>query len=301
MSDESALRGYRAAGLSVASLAESIVVPAGVELVTEQVAQVDSKDMEESVWLALAQRLRFWLAQDDVTGIVVTHGTDTLEETAFFLHLALDPAKPVVLVGAMRPATDASPDGPGNLRDAIAVAAHAGARGVLAVFGGRVLAGHEVRKVHPTRIDAFEAGDAGCVARLTDEGLQQDRDWPRAGAACVSRSIDALAERLGGGGRMPWVAWVVSHAGSQGREVRALLAAGVEGLVVGGTGNAMVHRELEAALEEARRQGVPVAIGSRCSLGDAESADAAEPGSALQPAKARIAMQLALLTRPASR
>jgi len=300
VSDTSALRGYRAGEVQVAELVGTAGVPAGVEVVTEQVAQVDSKDMDESLWLALALRAQHWLAQPEVTGIVVTHGTDTLEETAFFLHSVLDLAKPLVLTGAMRPSTDAEPDGPGNLRDAIRVAATPGAIGVLVVFAGRLFLGSAVRKVHPRRVDAFEAGDPGLLGRITGEGLAMSAAWPRSIHGQVPGALTAFAGRIVAGRKLPWVAWVTSHAGATGEDVLALLAAGVEGLVVGGTGNGMVHRRLEAALAQARAQGVPVVIGSRCSLGDAQSAIARPDGAddddlALQPAKARIALQLRLL------
>ncbi len=98
-------------------------------MLTEQVAQVDSKDMSFAVLAKLAARVSHYLAQPDIQGIVITHGTDTLEETAFFLQALLAPAEPVVLTCAMRPATALAPDGPQNLLDAMAVARHAGGAG----------------------------------------------------------------------------------------------------------------------------------------------------------------------------
>jgi len=295
VADASALRGYRAGEVAVARLLDGLDLATGVELVAEQVAQVDSKDMDEALWLALALRARHWLAQDAVAGVVVTHGTDTLEETAFFLHAALDPAKPLVLTGAMRPSTDAAPDGPGNLRDAVAVAADPAARGVLVVFAGQVFGASGVRKVHPRDVDAFEGGDAGPVGRVGAGGFVATGRWPRAGAEHAPWALEALARRLDEGQGLPWVAWVASHAGATGDEVRALLAAGVAGLVVAGTGNAMVHRRLEVALEEARAAGVPVVVGSRCGQGDAQPAEAGDRALALTPSQARIALQLRLL------
>src|SRR4051794_9743617 len=104
--------GYTAGQVGVADLLGGIEPPAGVTLVAEQVAQLDSKDMSFEVWQKLAQRCAHWLARPDVAGIVITHGTDTLEETAFFLHSVLAATKPVVLTCAMRPATALAPDGP---------------------------------------------------------------------------------------------------------------------------------------------------------------------------------------------
>src|SRR4051794_34617606 len=109
--------GYRAAQVGVEDLLQGVPAASGLQLHAEQVAQVDSKDMDFTVWRSLALRCEHWLAQADVAGIVVTHGTDTMEETAFFLQSVLATDKPVVLTGAMRPATSAAPDGPQNLAD----------------------------------------------------------------------------------------------------------------------------------------------------------------------------------------
>ena len=107
--------GYTAGQVGVADLLGGIEAPQGLALAAEQVGQLDSKDMEPGVWLQLARRCAFWLAEADVAGVVVTHGTDTLEETAFFLQAVLAPGKPVVLTCAMRPASSLSPDGPQNI------------------------------------------------------------------------------------------------------------------------------------------------------------------------------------------
>ena len=114
---------YRAGEVGVADLLAGVTLPQGVTAQCEQVAQSDSKDMDFATWCALSARCAHWLAQQDVDGIVVTHGTDTMEETAYFLQCVLAPVKPVVLTGAMRPATSAAADGPQNLVDALAVAA----------------------------------------------------------------------------------------------------------------------------------------------------------------------------------
>ncbi|MCY7317427.1 MAG: asparaginase, partial [Ramlibacter sp.] len=114
--------GYSAAQLGIEQLLAAIASLHGLPLASEQVAQVDSKDMDEALWSRLALRCAHWLAQDDVQGLVVTHGTDTLEETAYLLHALLAPAKPVVLTCAMRPATSLQADGPQNIVDAVTVA-----------------------------------------------------------------------------------------------------------------------------------------------------------------------------------
>src|SRR5690349_5601679 len=161
--------GYVAGQVGVAELLSGIEAPPGIALEAEQIAQVDSKDMEFSIWCALARRCAQALADPAVDGIVITHGTDTLEETAFFLHSVLAASKPVALTCAMRPATALSPDGPQNVRDAIAVAATAGAHGVSVVCAGVVHAAVDVQKTHTYRLDAFASGDAGPLG-FVEEG-----------------------------------------------------------------------------------------------------------------------------------
>ena len=183
---------------------------------------VDSKDMDHAIWQRLAQRAAHHLARPDVAGVVVTHGTDTLEETAWFLHRVLAPAKPLVLTAAMRPATALGADGPQNLLDAVRVAREPGAHGAVVVLAGSVHGAPDVRKVHPYRTDAFDSGDAGALARVEEGRLRVLRAWP-AGEAL---GLGAIAADAAG---WPWVAVVPSHAGARGEAVDALVAAGVRG------------------------------------------------------------------------
>jgi L-asparaginase len=281
--------GYRAAELGVGDLLHGIAVPAGVQVLSEQVAQVDSKDMDFAVWRELASRCEHWLAQADVAGIVVTHGTDTMEETAFFLHSVLDTRKTVVLTGAMRPATSAEADGPRNLVDAIAVAASGQAHGVCVVFAGTVHGATDVRKVHSYRLDAFSSGDAGPVARVEQGRVQMLRDCP---AARPLRALAALGEHW------PRVEIVMNHAGAGGAIVDALVKDGVAGIVVAATGNGTVHHALEEALLRAQLQGVAVRRSSRCAFGEVlpQAADRLPAAGGLTPVQARIALMLELMS-----
>jgi L-asparaginase len=280
--------GYRAGQLSVATLIDAVPALGARPLESEQVAQLDSKDMSHGVWRALALRCAHHLARPEVGGVVVTHGTDTLEETAWFLQRVLAPSKPVVLTAAMRPATALLRDGAQNLLDAVGVAGVPGACGVVAVLGGRVYGARDVRKVHPYRIDAFDAGDAGVVAVVEEGRLRRFRDWPRGAAFGTDRLPEDEAQ-------WPTVEIVTSHAGATGAMVRALCAAAARGLVVAATGNGTVHRDLEAALLEAQRSGVRVLRSTRCADG-ALVGDAALPSADdLTPAKARVELLLELL------
>jgi len=285
--------GYTAAQLSVEHLVAAVPALAQRELECEQVAQVDSKDMSHQVWQRLAQRVAHHLARADVAGIVVTHGTDTVEETAFFLQRALAPSKPVVLAAAMRPATALQADGPQNLLDAVAVAATPEAQGVVVVMAGLAHDAIDVRKVHSYRIDAFDSGDAGPVAAIEEGQVRAFRPWPAGEPAVPRAALDI--ELL----RWPRVEIVLSHAGVGAALVDALIAHGVHGLVVAGTGNGTVHVELEAALRQAQEAGVRVLRSTRCAFGGVVGDDpkALPSAGALTPVKARIELMLELLVR----
>ena len=281
---------YRAAQLGVQQLIEAVPALAGQALQAEQVAQIDSKDMEHSIWLALAGRVQFHLAREEVAGVVVTHGTDTLEETAYFLQRVLAPRKPVVMTAAMRPATALLRDGPQNLLDAVSVARTDGACGVVAVLAGQVHSAFDVRKVHSYRVDAFGSGDAGALGRMEEGRLCQWRAWPMGVAVGLERLPNDLAA-------WPLVEIITSHAGAGGALVQAAQAQGVRGIVVAGTGNGHVHRALEAALRRAQQQGICVWRCTRCLDGPVFAApdDPLSSAGPLTPVQARIEMLLELL------
>lgn len=295
--------GYRAGEVPVHELLAGAAWPPGLRGVCEQVAQIDSKDMDSAVWRTLLQAVQAHVQRPEVCGVVVTHGTDTLEETAYLLHAVLQPAKPVVLASAMRPATSAQADGPANLGDALAVAAMPGARGVLAVCDGEVHSGLDVRKVHNHRLVAFDSGDAGALGVLEEGRFTQWRDWPRAG------TLWPRWESLCAAPAWPRVEWLSSHGGQSAWLVQALLEQRaralergaprgemLEGLVVAGTGNGTVHRDLSAALEAAQAAGVVVWRTTRCPRGRVlAGGESPFPVSELPPAKARLALMLQLL------
>jgi len=290
--------GYTAAQRGVAQLVAAAPALAQVALETEQVAQLDSKDMTYAVWRELAQRIGQHLARTEVAGVVVTHGTDTLEETAWFLQRVLAPAKPVVLTAAMRPATALHTDGPQNLVDAVGVAREPGACGVVVAFAGTLHGARDVRKVHPYRVDAFSSGDAGPIARIEEGRLRCLRDWPDSGGEL---GVDALPREPAA---WPWVEIVTSGVQADGAAVRALSAAGVRGLVVATTGNGTMHAELESALRAAQQQGVAVLRATRCLDGTIVEATSGQPDALpsagdLTPVKARVELMLSLL-RPRS-
>ena len=302
--------GYTAAQLGVSQLLTALPdlssVLSGRALVSEQCAQIDSKDMSFAVWRQLALRVRHHLAQADVTGIVITHGTDTLEETAYFLHAVLPAsqlaAKPVILTCAMRPATALAPDGPQNLMDAVAVAVAPGACGVLVVCAGTLHGAVYVQKVHPYRLDAFNSGDGGPLGYVEEGCVRLVRNWPSALVETMPAAIEKIAFIV----NWPRVEIVMSYAGASGAIVDALLSrnvakhahvAPVRGLVVAATGNGTIHHDLEAALMRAQAAGVKVLLATRCASGRLlpTPRNAFPDSQGLSPVKARVALMLALL------
>ncbi|MBU7574264.1 MAG: asparaginase [Hydrogenophaga sp.] len=288
--------GYVAGQVGVADLVAAVPALAGVPLEVEQVAQVDSKDMGLPVWRALVARLRAHLDDPQVSAVIVTHGTDTLEETAFVLQRLLQPTKPVVLTCAMRPASALVPDGPQNLADALAVVRQ-GEAGVVVVCAGLVHGALEVAKVHTYRLDAFDSGDAGPLA-CVEEG--EVRRFRHRGASVPSHD-PALLARFLAADALPRVELVTSHADADGSLVRALMAPGaarpLRGIVVAGTGNGTVHQALSDALNAAQTQGVRVVLATRCARGRVvpHAGLPFEHSAGLSPVKARLALALDLL------
>ncbi|WP_137747846.1 asparaginase [Acidovorax sp. NB1] len=288
--------GYTAAQVGVEQLLAAVPglqALAGGMLVAEQVAQVDSKDMDDGVWWALAQRCAHHLADPDVRGLVITHGTDTLEETAWFLHEVLGTSKPVVLTCAMRPATALTPDGPQNLLDSVAVVLAPGATGVVAVAAGEIHAARHVQKVHPYRVHAFTSGDVGPLGWVEEGRVRLVQNWP---LSPVGRAFSAIKTGVKAA-EWPWVEVVLSHAGARAQTVDALVHAGVRGLVVACTGNGTIHHALEAALLRAQQAGVRVVRATRCAEGQVlpKPGDQLPDSQGLSPVKARVVLLLDLL------
>lgn len=286
-------------------------------LVCEQLAQIDSKDMSHAVWQALAQRVAHHLDDSTVRGVVITHGTDTLEETAYLLHRVVNAKKPVVLTAAMRPATSLQADGPQNLLDACSGALADGVQGVLVAFASQVWAGAEVRKSHTFRLDAFDGGDASPLARVDDGVVVALRPWPGLGRAVGLQAslLDAppLGVALLEPAVWPRVHIVLNHAGADGTLVDALLGVApqaaqplvaetsraclVDGLVVAGTGNCTLHHDLEAALCRAEARGVRILRVTRVARGGVreKASDRWPSAGSLTPAQARVELLLQLM------
>lgn len=265
--------GYRPGSISGEELVKSVPGLSGIaDLEVEQVCNINSDDVSSEIWIVLANRIRTISARADVDGIVVMHGTDTMEETAFFLDLVLDVEKPVVLTGAMRPATSLAPDGPANLCFAVGIAAGcngAACRGVCVAFAGKVLDAGRVQKVHANDLDAFDAIGSAC------------------GSVLPKFSIEGFSE-------LPKVAVLYFHADADSAllEFAAQRSAGI---VIAGAGAGEFSKEWADALA---RVNVPVVVASRIGRGTVMPEGLLVPGTipaySLPPQKAAVLLRLAL-------
>lgn len=284
--------GYNAGAVSAESLIAA--VPGAAEIARidfEQVAAIGSQDITDEVWITLARRIRDLAARDDVDAILVTHGTDTMEETALFLHLTLATDKPVVMVGAMRPSTALSGDGPANLRAALMVAAHPDSRdrGVLVVLNDTIHGARDVTKTSTTQVETFQSPNLGPLGYVTPNG-----------AVFLRRASPRLTFPLPEA-PLPRVSILHAHAGMDDMLAKAAIEAGARGLVLAGVGDGNAARTVIAALAEAAKAGVVGVRASRCPLGPVlRNIEVSDDALGLvaaglhNPAKARVLLQVLL-------
>ncbi|HYC44429.1 MAG TPA: asparaginase [Burkholderiales bacterium] len=262
----------------------------------EQLANVSSGDLSPAHWLALAKRINaIFRDAPDTAGVVVTHGTATLEETVYFLNLAVKSPKPVVVTGAMRPMTAMSNDADVNLLDAVRIAAcaDAGNRGALAVLNNQIHAAREVTKMSTSRLDTFKTPDLGYLGYADSDGrIVFYREVTRLHTSRTEFEVDALEA-------LPRVDIANAYAGADGTAIRAYAQAGCAGLVAAGLGSGGAPRAFLDALTELARSGVPVIAASHSSSGRVMGRRlfierGLIPADNLQPRKARVLLMLAL-------
>lgn len=263
----------------------------------EQISNVGSQDMTLDIMLTLAKRINALLAQDDVNGIVVTHGTDTMEETAFFLNLVVKSDKPVVMVGSMRPSTAVSADGPLNLFDAVGVAAdpNARGRGVLVVMNDWIHGAHSLTKTSTTAIQTFMSPLRGLVG-VSSYGKNDFYNTPQWKHTTQSEFDIADVSTL------PRVDILYACADMSADLIDAAVAKGAKGIVIAGVGNGNMNQASLQAAANAAKKGVIVVRSSRVVTGtvgrnvevndDAMNLVASDE---LNPQKSRILLMLALL------
>lgn len=260
----------------------------------ETVSNIDSSSMNSTIWVRLARRVQELCDDPSVTSIVITHGTDTMEETAYFLHLTVHTDKPIVLTGAMRPSTAISADGPLNLLNAVRTASRSEAKnkGVLVVLNDRILSARDVTKTDPTNVATFAHQDFGVLGLVAGEHIEFFRTPTRRHTVRSEFGIPELP--------LPRVDILVSHADDDDLLAQACIAAGAQGIVHAGTGNGSISQPMEPTLEAASRKGVFIIRASRVSGGMVvEGLDRWQkygfiPSGTLSAVKSRILLQLAL-------
>jgi L-asparaginase len=257
---------------------------------SEQLWNVASSAIGPARWLELSRHVAARLrAEPALAGIVVTHGTDTMEETAYFLDLTLPGDRPVIVTGAMRPADMAGADGPANLTNAAraAVDPRSRGRGAMVLMDDRLFAARDVTKTNSTRVETFQAPERGPIAIVDADGLFYRVPSP---ARSVS-TFDISAVR-----ELPRVDIVYSYAGADSVVIDAVVAAGAKGIVMAGVGRGGLTAEQTDALRRARARGVVVVVGTRTGSGRVPVArtDGMVGSGDLNPQKARVLLMLAL-------
>ncbi|HFK7184950.1 TPA: L-asparaginase 2 [Serratia odorifera] len=260
----------------------------------EQLVSIGSQDMNDQVWLTLAKKINADCAKTD--GFVITHGTDTLEETAYFLDLTVKCDKPVVMVGAMRPATAMSADGPFNLYNAVLTAAdpQSANRGVLVAMNETVLDARDATKTSTTAVQAFQSPNFGPLGYIHNGKIDYQRTPQRKHTTATPFDISKLDT-------LPKVGIIYNYANASDAPAKALIAEGYQGIISAGVGNGNLYKTVFDTLASAAHHGVAVVRASRVPGGatteDAEVDDAKYgfvAAGALNPQKARVLLQLAL-------
>ena len=290
--------GYTSGQVGVEKLLAA--VPQAKKLATmrgEQIANIGSQDMNDEVWLRLARRVNELAAMKDVDGIVITHGTDTIEETGYFLNLVVKSSKPVVLTAAMRPSTALSADGPLNFFNAVAVAANkeAAGKGVLVVVNDWIHGARSLTKTSTTAIQTFLSplqGLIGTVAYGTTEFYRGP----------VGKHTTQSEFSLDGVTALPRVDIIMAHENMDGVLLNAAAAAGARGLIVAGVGNGNMTASALEALAALAKKGVIAVRSTRVAIGrvgrNVEVDDdklGLIASDELNPQKARVLLRLALL------
>jgi L-asparaginase type II len=260
----------------------------------EQFANLASSSITTVQWLAISRRIsELFRERPELAGIVVTHGTDTMEETAYFLDLTVPGDRPVVITGAMRPADGIGIDGPANLYNAVRVAGAASARdrGAMVLLNDEIFAARDVTKSNAVRPNAFSAPYRGDLGLAEPEGIVFHRPASRRQVFDVS-----------GVRELPRVDVSYTYAGSDGADIDAFVAAGAKGIVVAGAGRGATTGGQRQAIDRALSKGVVVVVGTRTGSGTVPVGEGARSNGAattigsgdLNPQKARVLLMLAL-------
>lgn len=290
------MTGYQAGAIGIQVLMDAVPQMKDYANITgEQVCKISSNNMTDEIWLQVGKRVNELLADKNVDGIVITHGTDTLEETAYFLNLVVKSNKPVVLVGAMRPATAMSADGPVNLLNAVRLAAskEAVGKGVLIAMNDEINGARDASKTNTTHVSTFKAPELGYLGYINNGKPYFYRETTRKHTKQSEFDISKI-------NKLPSVEIVYGRAGENRVIVDAIAESGAKGIIYAGTGNGSIHDAAEAGLLDAQKKGAVIVRTSRTGNGTVINSIAKWDqqnflkGDSLSPHKARILLALAL-------
>ena len=288
---------YKAGEVGIQQLLLAVPeINAIAEVSGEQLVKIGSQDMNDDVWLKLAKRINELLNKEGFDGVVITHGTDTMEETAYFLNLTVNSSKPVVMVGAMRPSTGMSADGPLNLYNAVAVASDKNAqnRGVMVVMNDVVLDAKDVIKTNTLAVETFKGANFGNLAYIHSgkpffTRLVQNKHTTQ--SVFDIQNLNSL----------PKVGIVYGYSNASELPMKALIDARFDGIVYAGVGNGNFYHKLFELAVDAQKKGIQIVRSSRVPMGattlDAEIDDAQYHfvvSQTLNPQKARVLLMLSL-------
>lgn len=288
--------GYKSGALGIQTLINAVPAINDIAKVSgEQVANIGSESMTDDILLKLADRCNTLLADPNVKGIVITHGTDTLEETAYFLNLVVKSDKPVVIVGSMRPATAISADGPINLLNAVrlAVSPKAVGKGVLVAMNDEINGARDVTKTTTDNVSTFKSPELGLLGYFANGEPYFYKETTRKHTKQTEFDVSGLKE-------LPRVDIIYTHANDDRGLIDASVKLGAKGIVYAGSGMGSIHKDAEPGLADAQKDGVVIVRSSRCGNGmvvacsDDYTAEHFLNGDTLNPQKARILLQLAL-------
>lgn len=294
--DSSETAAYKAGQIEVETLLRDIPEISKIaQIKCEQLYNIDSADISLNMMLELRNKINSLLSNEEITAVVITHGTDTLEETAYFLNLTVNSSKPVVLVGAMRPATAFSADGTMNILNAVQVALSEQAinKGILVVMNERIYAAREVTKTSTTNVDAFKSFELGCLGSINGGCVNFYQQMLR------KHTIDSAFAKISEHFNFPKVEVLYCVAGMDYSLIELLVKQGVKGIVIAGFGNGNIHSKYKEKLQNIARAGTKIVMASRVASGTiSESKPAQVAGiicsGSLNPQKARILLMLAL-------
>lgn len=288
---------YRNQHLSIEDMLERVPeVNHFADVVSEQLINVGSTDVQPAHWLKLARRINEIFREDpEASGVAITHGTATLEETAYFLNLTVKSHKPVVVTGAMRPPSGLGTDADVNLIDCIRVAAspQSAGRGVLTVLNNEIQAARDVTKTNSYRLETFRSNELGFLGYAdSDEEVVFYRTPTRAHTQDTEFHLDSIEE-------LPRVDIAYAYGGADDLVIKALTQAGVPGIVAAGLGSGGSSPAFMSGLQAARKKGVHVVISTQTGNGRVMptrrfSEDGYIVADNLYPKKARILLMLAL-------